>query len=115
MPCYLLSKPSPFNAYCIHLVFSFLSLSIYLSISLSLSHRHNEEKIIYFLLLERKEKRPSLEDESRVSLGDQRDPPRKRVDSHISLPPTFQLQRARSHSIGSATLDSTPPRSPKLR
>ena len=113
-----MSKPTPFNPSCVFLSLSlsiYLSISLSLSLSLSLSHRHNEEKIIYFLLLERKEKRPSLEDEARVSLGDQRDPPRKRIDSHISLPPTFQLQRARSHSIGSATLDSTPPRSPKLR
>ena len=44
-----------------------------LSLSLSLlSLRHNEEKIIYFLLLERKEKYPSVEDEARASLDDQR-------------------------------------------
>ena len=43
------------------------------------------------------------------------DPPRKRIDSQAVLPPSFQLQRARSHSIGSAGLDTaTPPRSPRL-
>lgn len=80
-----------------------------------LSCSHNEEKIIYFLLLERKEKRPSVEDKAKVSISDQKDPPRKRVDSHVNLPPSFQLQRARSHSIGSASLDATPPRPPRLR
>ena len=91
-------------------------LSSLLFILLLFSFRsHNEEKIIYFLLLERKEKRPSLDDDLGVTLGDQRDPPRKRVDSHVNLPPSFQLQRARSHSIGSASLDATPPRPPRLR
>jgi BR serine/threonine kinase len=73
---------------------------------------HNEEKIIYFLLLDRKDKKPSLEDEASISLGDQRDPPRKRIDSQAVLPPSFQVQRGRSQSIGSAGLDTiTPPRS----
>ena len=81
-------------------------------------------------MLERKDKRPSLEDDARVAVNDQRgtihtlilsylyitlDPPRKRIDSQAILPPSFQLQRARSHSIGSAGLDTaTPPRSPRL-
>ncbi len=77
--------------------------------------RHNEEKIIYFLLLERKEKRPSLHDDPNVAVANQRDPPRKRVDSQVTLPPSFQLQRARSHSIGSPILDATPLRPPRLR
>lgn len=43
------------------------------------------------------------------------DPPRKRVDSQAIIPPSIQIQRARSQSIGSAGLDTiTPPRSPRL-
>lgn len=75
---------------------------------------HNEEKIIYFLLLERKEKHPSVEDDAKVSVDDQRgeslslfltlfvgyslhspDPPRKRVDSHTSIPLSLHIQRTR--------------------
>lgn len=32
--------------------------------------RPNEEKVIYFLLLTRKERQPSVEDEARASVGD---------------------------------------------
>ncbi|KAK0167128.1 hypothetical protein PV327_004565 [Microctonus hyperodae] len=54
-----------------------------------LSPNHNTEKVIYFLLLERKRRRPACEDElepSRVGLRGtssvlEADPPRKRVDT----------------------------------
>ncbi|CAK9815276.1 Serine/threonine-protein kinase BRSK2 [Anthophora quadrimaculata] len=54
-----------------------------------LSPNHNTEKVIYFLLLERKRRRPACEDELEVMRGGMRgsagqleaDPPRKRVDT----------------------------------
>lgn len=54
-----------------------------------LSPSHNTEKVIYFLLLERKRRRPAYEDDtdsllrSRGIIGDttQQDPPRKRIDT----------------------------------
>lgn len=53
------------------------------------SYSHNTEKVIYFLLLERKRRRPACEDELegiriglRGSSGQlEADPPRKRVDT----------------------------------
>jgi BR serine/threonine kinase len=71
---------------------------------------HNEEKVIYFLLLGRKERQPSTEDDTQaISSHRHNDPPRKRVDS-ATAPSTSSLYlntRGRSHSIGSAGLDST--------
>ncbi|XP_058808558.1 serine/threonine-protein kinase BRSK2 isoform X1 [Phymastichus coffea] len=53
-----------------------------------LSLNHNTEKVIYFLLLERKRKRPACEDEleimknaARGTLNQQEDPPKKRIDT----------------------------------
>ncbi|XP_020291838.1 serine/threonine-protein kinase BRSK2 isoform X2 [Pseudomyrmex gracilis] len=54
-----------------------------------LSPNHNTEKVIYFLLLERKRRRPACEDELELMRGGMRgsagqleaDPPRKRVDT----------------------------------
>ncbi|XP_056638496.1 serine/threonine-protein kinase BRSK1 isoform X2 [Diorhabda sublineata] len=50
-----------------------------------LSPSHNTEKVIYFLLLERKRRRPACEDETdsllRVRTGDGQDPPKKRIDT----------------------------------
>ncbi|XP_055378784.1 serine/threonine-protein kinase BRSK2 isoform X2 [Condylostylus longicornis] len=50
-----------------------------------LSPNHNTEKVIYFLLLERKRRRPALEDEDEIPKPRQDtdviDPPRKRLDS----------------------------------
>ncbi|XP_077994179.1 serine/threonine-protein kinase BRSK2-like [Glandiceps talaboti] len=47
-----------------------------------LSPRHNTEKVVYFLLLDRKHRRPSQEDEIEVRHRSHfGDPPRKRVDS----------------------------------
>eukprot|EP00731_Ephydatia_muelleri_P006071 Em0003g319a len=70
-----------------------------------LSPETNEEKIIYSLLLDRKERQPSLEDETKAPLGDQYDPPRKRIDTRSSLP---DLTSQRAQSIGSANLDQMP-------
>lgn len=73
-----------------------------------LSQDHNEEKVVYYLLLRRKERQPSVEDEARAMVsGDQFDMPRKRIDSHCSTP-NLQQYRTRSQSIGSANLDSLP-------
>ncbi|VDK28075.1 unnamed protein product [Gongylonema pulchrum] len=49
-----------------------------------LSSRHNTEKMVYFLLLDRKRRRPAHEDETEVILrgsNPSHDPPRKRTDS----------------------------------
>lgn len=48
-------------------------------------YSHNTEKVIYFLLLERKRRRPALEDDEEIALKsrselDAVDPPRKRLD-----------------------------------
>ena len=47
---------------------------------------HNTEKVIYFLLLDRKKRRPCYEDETELILRNRvacpaADPPRKRVDT----------------------------------
>ena len=45
---------------------------------------HNTEKVIYFLLLDRKKRRPAYEDETELILrcrSDSVDPPRKRIDT----------------------------------
>ena len=52
---------------------------------------HNTEKVIYFLLLDRKKRRPCYEDETELVLrsrcGPAADPPRKRVDtSRVAVP-----------------------------
>ncbi|KAK9745296.1 hypothetical protein QE152_g7054 [Popillia japonica] len=49
-----------------------------------LSPNHNTEKVIYFLLLDRKRRRPAFEDDSDSLLRirtDSSDPPRKRIDT----------------------------------
>eukprot|EP00058_Branchiostoma_floridae_P022772 XP_002608262.1 hypothetical protein BRAFLDRAFT_87940 [Branchiostoma floridae] len=49
-----------------------------------LSEEKNTEKIVYFLLLDRKERKPSYEDENEIHIRNRcpsDDPPRKRVDS----------------------------------
>ncbi|XP_075218884.1 BRSK family serine/threonine-protein kinase sugar-free frosting isoform X2 [Lycorma delicatula] len=52
-----------------------------------LNPNHNTEKVIYFLLLERKRRRPALEDETEQVVARVRaessDPPRKRVDTCV--------------------------------
>ncbi|KAK6034473.1 hypothetical protein COOONC_28023 [Cooperia oncophora] len=59
-----------------------------------LSIRHNTEKMVYFLLLDRKRRRPAHEDETEIILrgSDQHgDPPKKRTDS----------ARANRYAVGS--------------
>jgi BR serine/threonine kinase len=54
-----------------------------------LSPRHNTEKIVYFLLLDRKRRRPANEDETEVVLRGSNhisDPPRKRTDTSRPRP-----------------------------
>lgn len=49
-----------------------------------LSTCHNTEKVIYFLLLDRKRRKPSYEDETEIIIrnrSESADPPRKRVDT----------------------------------
>ncbi|KAK7486681.1 hypothetical protein BaRGS_00022082, partial [Batillaria attramentaria] len=47
-----------------------------------LSVKHNTEKVVYFLLLDRKLRNPSVEDETEIRhRSESADPPRKRVDS----------------------------------
>ncbi|XP_077568898.1 serine/threonine-protein kinase BRSK2-like isoform X3 [Stigmatopora nigra] len=48
-----------------------------------LSDDDNQEKMIYFLLLDRKERYPSQEDQNLPPRNESADPPRKRVDSPI--------------------------------
>lgn len=50
------------------------------------SYRHNTEKVIYFLLLDRKRRRPALEDDEEIAQKSRSeleaaDPPRKRLDT----------------------------------
>ncbi|KAF7270473.1 BRSK family serine/threonine-protein kinase sugar-free frosting isoform X2 [Rhynchophorus ferrugineus] len=50
-----------------------------------LSPSHNTEKVIYFLLLERKRRRPAYEDDTdsvlRIRTNESADPPKKRIDT----------------------------------
>lgn len=47
-----------------------------------LSCRHNTEKVVYFLLLDRKLRNPSCEDDAEIKAkNDSADPPRKRIDA----------------------------------
>ncbi|XP_078453140.1 serine/threonine-protein kinase BRSK2-like isoform X2 [Lampetra planeri] len=48
-----------------------------------LSEEENQEKMVYFLLLDRKERYPSQEDENLPPRNEIADPPRKRVDSPL--------------------------------
>ncbi|VDL69556.1 unnamed protein product [Nippostrongylus brasiliensis] len=59
-----------------------------------LSTRHNTEKMVYFLLLDRKRRRPAQEDETEIILrgsAQLNDPPKKRTDS----------ARANRYAVGS--------------
>ncbi|CAD5219995.1 unnamed protein product [Bursaphelenchus xylophilus] len=56
-----------------------------------LSGKHNTEKMVYYLLLDRKRRRPAQEDETEVVLRDSNrsvDPPRKRTDTSRPRCPT---------------------------
>ncbi|XP_060533341.1 serine/threonine-protein kinase BRSK2 isoform X2 [Cylas formicarius] len=61
-----------------------------------LSPSHNTEKVIYFLLLERKRRRPAFEDDTdsvlRIRSNESSDPPRKRIDTcRVNGQSTFQF------------------------
>ncbi|XP_068082860.1 serine/threonine-protein kinase BRSK2 [Anabrus simplex] len=60
-----------------------------------LSPSHNTEKVIYFLLLERKRRRPAYEDDTEVIVrvrSESSDPPRKRIDTcKVNGTATFQF------------------------
>ncbi|CAB1339678.1 unnamed protein product, partial [Coregonus sp. 'balchen'] len=70
-----------------------------------LSDDDNQEKMIYFLLLDRKERYPSQEDQNLPPRSEIADPPRKRVDSPMS----------RSISGASSGLSTSPLSSPRSR
>ncbi|XP_043190987.1 serine/threonine-protein kinase BRSK2-like [Amphibalanus amphitrite] len=61
-----------------------------------LSPTHNTEKVIYFLLLERKRRKPAYEDDAEALMrarSESADPPRKRVDSYKLNGSTHQYEQ----------------------
>ncbi|XP_071504512.1 LOW QUALITY PROTEIN: serine/threonine-protein kinase BRSK2-like, partial [Diadema antillarum] len=91
-----------------------------------LSPHHNSEKVIYSLLLDRKQRKPSFEDELEYrTRSDSADPPRKRVDSYhrrrserksFDMPRDGSMSPARRamshHNSGSRSVTSSPLASP---
>ncbi|KAI1725836.1 protein kinase domain-containing protein [Ditylenchus destructor] len=76
-----------------------------------LSSKHNTEKMVYFLLLDRKRRRPAQEDETEVVLRSSTmhnmDPPRKRTDtSKPRLPVGTTISEARGQPPPLTGLDS---------
>lgn len=72
---------------CIHFLIRNLRLRKFIKLSHCFYFRHNTEKVIYFLLLERKRKRPAYEDELETmkkslqsTIIQLEDPPKKRID-----------------------------------
>ncbi|XP_029540263.2 serine/threonine-protein kinase BRSK2-like [Oncorhynchus nerka] len=72
----------------------------------------NQEKMIYYLLLDRKERYPSYEDEDLPPRNDVADPPRKRVDSPMLTRHTRCRPERKSLEVLSVTEQGspTPPR-----
>ncbi|XP_055998144.1 serine/threonine-protein kinase BRSK2-like isoform X5 [Ostrea edulis] len=71
-----------------------------------LSTKHNTEKVVYFLLLDRKLRNPSIEDDHEIRLrSESADPPRKRVDA-------VQLNHQNGQPSRKASLSSSPSSSP---
>lgn len=74
-----------------------------------LNNHHNTEKVIYFLLLDRKTRRPAFEDETEVVIrnrSEASDPPRKRIDTRNVLinngsPAKLGLGKGSASSLGS--------------
>ena len=69
------------------------------------SRSHNTEKVIYFLLLDRKKRRPACEDDAEL-IGRTRndataaDPPKKRIDTlKVNVPATVQYQLSQGSPI----------------
>lgn len=71
-----------------------------------LNSKHNTEKVVYFLLLDRKLRNPSIEDDHEIRLrSESADPPRKRVDA-------VQLNHQNGQPSRKASLSSSPSSSP---
>lgn len=71
-----------------------------------LNSKHNTEKVVYFLLLDRKLRNPSIEDDHEIRLrSESADPPRKRVDA-------VQLNQQNGQPSRKASLSSSPSSSP---
>jgi len=69
-----------------------------------LNPNHNTEKVIYFLLLDRKKRRPACEDDAELVVRAQRteplDPPKKRIDTlKVNGPGTTQYQLSQGSPI----------------
>ncbi|XP_076313286.1 serine/threonine-protein kinase BRSK2-like isoform X5 [Tachypleus tridentatus] len=84
-----------------------------------LSESHNTEKVIYFLLLDRKRRKPAYEDETEIIIrnrSESADPPRKRVDTcqvnGRSGPRRFPHSRSRRGSSTGSLHASSPSASP---
>ncbi|XP_076313284.1 serine/threonine-protein kinase BRSK2-like isoform X4 [Tachypleus tridentatus] len=86
-----------------------------------LSESHNTEKVIYFLLLDRKRRKPAYEDETEIIIRNRSesgisDPPRKRVDTcqvnGRSGPRRFPHSRSRRGSSTGSLHASSPSASP---
>lgn len=93
-----------------------------------LSSKHNTEKVVYFLLLDRKLRNPSIEDDIEIRSRNDADPPRKRVDA-VQLNGSQRRKASITGSPGSSPLSSpklsqratptnsptnTPPTSPRV-
>lgn len=96
-------------------------------------NRHNTEKVVYFLLLDRKLRNPCFEDTEDIrSKNENSDPPRKRIDSiqlngqqhrlslgnisegsPIASRRALAVQQARKNSVTGTTPNSSPMNSPK--
>lgn len=70
------------------------------------THSHNTEKVIYFLLLDRKKRRPACEDDAELvtrtqqQRNDNIDPPKKRIDTlKVNGPVTAQFQLSQGSPI----------------
>lgn len=66
----------------IYIFIQFLTINIKYPDFNPINFSHNTEKVIYFLLLERKRRRPARDDEPRPPApATPADPPRKRLDT----------------------------------
>ncbi|XP_064602017.1 LOW QUALITY PROTEIN: serine/threonine-protein kinase BRSK2-like [Liolophura sinensis] len=98
-----------------------------------LNTKHNTEKVVYFLLLDRKLRNPSIEDDVEIkSKTESADPPRKRVDavqlngqprlslgsisegSPVASRRALAIQQVRKASLTTGSPISSPLTSPKL-
>ena len=87
----------------LYIFFFSLSLSFFLFLWVAFCS-HNTEKVIYFLLLDRKKRRPACEDDAELVVRAQRneplDPPKKRIDTlKVNGPGTTQYQLSQGSPI----------------